>query len=181
MLRKVLYASMLALVMAGCSVISKDIRLDADRDIALPMVQANPDAYKGKKVIWGGIIMSSKNLAKKTVIEVLQTPLDISDMATDKERSQGRFLVESPVYLDTYLYDAGKEITVAGIIKGIAVQKIGERDYAYPVLEPLEIRVFEPKSEIRHEPLPWWPYYPYSPYYYPYYPYPYYYPYHPPR
>lgn len=179
------YCLPLSFLTAGCSVISKDIRQDVDRGITLPMVQANPDAYKGKKVIWGGIILSSKNLADKTVIEVLQTPLDISDMATDKEHSQGRFLVESPVYLDTYLYKAGKEITVAGIIKGINMQKIGERDYAYPVLEPLQIRVFEPQPEIRYEPLPW-PYQPYSPYYpyHPYYPYPYnypyYYPYYPP-
>lgn len=148
------------------------------------MVQANPDAYKDKNVIWGGIIISSKNLAEKTVIEVLQTPLDISDMVTDKESSQGRFLVESPVYLDTYLYKTGKEITVAGIIKGITIQKIGERDYAYPVLKPLQMRVFEPQPETRYEPSPpWWPYQPYSPYYpyHQYYPYPYYNPYYPPR
>lgn len=181
---KILSISLLALFIAGCSVISKDIRRKADRTITLPMVQTNPDAFKGKTVIWGGIIISSKNLVDKTVIEVLQTPLDISNRVIDKELSQGRFLIESPVYLDTYLYKAGKEITAAGIIKGISSQKIGEKDYAYPVLEPLQMRMFEPQPEIRYEPLPpWWPYQPYNPYYpsYPYYHYPYYYPYYPPR
>ena len=62
--------------------ISKDIRREVDRTITLPMVQANPDAFKDKKVIWGGIILSSKNLADKSVIEVLQTPLDRADRAT---------------------------------------------------------------------------------------------------
>ncbi|MEK6599380.1 MAG: Slp family lipoprotein [Deltaproteobacteria bacterium] len=172
-----------ALFIAGCSVISKDIRRGADRTITLPMVQANPDAFKGKTVIWGGIIISSKNLADKTVIEALQTPLDISDRVTDKELSQGRFLTESSSYLDIFLYKEGKEIIVAGIIKGISSQKIGERDYAYPVLEPLQMRVFEPQPEIRYMPSPWWPYQLYNPYYpfYPYYQYPYYYPYYPPR
>ncbi|MBI5327578.1 MAG: Slp family lipoprotein [Deltaproteobacteria bacterium] len=174
---------LLTFFMTGCSVISKDIRRDVDRGLTLPMVQTNPDVYKGKKVIWGGIIISSKNLADKTVIEVLQTPLDRTDMVIDKELSTGRFLVDSSIYLDTFLYKTGKEITVAGIIKGITIQKIGEMDYVYPVLEPLQMRILEPQSEIIYEPHPlWWPYQPYNPYYpyHPYYPYPYY-PYYPPR
>src|SRR3989338_7647851 len=150
--------------LTGCSVISKDIRREVDRTITLPMVQANPDAFKDKKVIWGGIILSSKNLADKSVIEVLQTPLDRADRATEIEKSQGRFLTESSQYLDTFLYKAGKEITVAGIIKGIAIQKIGEMDYTYPVLEPLQMRVFEPYQEPSYEPFPLWPYWPYNPY-----------------
>ena len=172
-----------AFFIAGCSVISKDIRREADRTITLPMVQANPDAFKGKTVIWGGIIISSKNLADKTVIEVLQTPLDRSDRVTDKELSQGRFLAESSSYLDTFLYKEGKEIIIAGIIKGISSQKIGERDYAYPVLKPLQMRVFEPQPEIRYWPSPWRPYQLHNPYYpyYPYYHYPYYDPYYTPR
>ncbi|MBI5048066.1 MAG: Slp family lipoprotein [Deltaproteobacteria bacterium] len=168
--------------LTGCSVISGNIRREIDRTITLPMVQTNPNAYKGKNVIWGGIIISSKNLADKTVIEVLQTPLDRADMVIDKELSKGRFLVDSSIYLDTFLYKAGKEITVAGIIKGITIQKIGEMDYVYPVLEPLQMRIFEPQSEIIYEPpQPWRPYQPYNPYYpyHPYSPYPYYHPYYP--
>ena len=135
------------------------------------MVQANPDAFKNKKVIWGGIVLSSKNLAEKTVIEVLQTPLDRSDRVTDKEKSLGRFLVESSVYMDTFLYKTGKEITVAGVIKGATIQKIGERDYIYPVIEPIQMRVFEPYKEPVYEPSPLWPWWHYPPYN-PYYPYP---------
>jgi len=160
-----LFIILLLIFTAGCSVIPKDIRRQADRSITIPMVQTTPDAFKGSKVIWGGIILSSKNLADKTVIEALQTPLDRTDRVINEEQSKGRFLIESKTYLDTYLYKQGKEITVAGIIRGITVQKIGEMDYAYPVLEPLHIRVFEPQQELEYEPLPpMWPYYPYYPY-----------------
>lgn len=165
------------ILLTGCSVISKNIRREVDRAITLPMVQANPDAFKNKKVIWGGIVLSSKNLAEKTVIEVLQTPLDRSDRVTDKEQSLGRFLVESSVYLDTFLYKTGKEITVAGVIKGVVIQKIGERDYIYPVIEPIQMRVFEPYKEPSYDPFPLWPYWPYNPYHpFPRYYDPYYYP-----
>jgi len=160
-----LFIILLLIFTAGCSVVPKDIRRQADRSITIPMVQTAPDAFKGSKVIWGGIILSSKNLADKTVIEALQTPLDRTDRVINEEQSKGRFLIESKTYLDTYLYKQGKEITVAGIIRGITVQKIGEMDYAYPVLEPLHIRVFEPQQELEYEPLPpMWPYYPYYPY-----------------
>lgn len=160
-----LFIILLLIFTAGCSVIPKDIRRQADRSITIPMVQTAPDAFKGSKVIWGGIILSSKNLADKTVIETLQTPLDRTDRVINEEQSKGRFLIESKTYLDTYLYKPGKEITVAGIIRGITVQKIGEMDYAYPVLEPLHMRVFEPQREPEYEPPPpMWPYYPYYPY-----------------
>ena len=160
-----LFIILLLIFTAGCSVVPKDIRRQADRSITIPMVQTAPDAFKGSKVIWGGIILSSKNLADKTVIEALQTPLDRTDRVINEEQSKGRFLIESKTYLDTYLYKQGKEITVAGIIRGITVQKIGEMDYAYPVLEPLHMRVFEPQREPEYEPPPpMWPYYPYYPY-----------------
>ncbi len=160
-----LFIILLLIFTAGCSVVPKDIRRQADRAITIPMVQTAPDAFKGSKVIWGGIILSSKNLADKTVIEALQTPLDRTDRVINEEQSKGRFLIESKTYLDTYLYKPGKEITVAGIIRGITVQKIGEMDYAYPVLEPLHMRVFEPQREPEYEPPPpMWPYYPYYPY-----------------
>src|SRR3989344_9432122 len=160
-----LFIILLLIFTAGCSGITKDIRRQADRSITIPMVHTPPDAFKGSKVIWGGIILSSKILADKTVIEALQTPLDRTDRVINEEQSKGRFLIESKTYLDTYLYKPGKEITAAGIIRGITVQKIGEMDYAYPVLEPLHIRVFEPQREPEYEPPPpMWPYYPYYPY-----------------
>lgn len=160
MRHKILFLPLLGFLLAGCSVISKEIRQEVDRGVTLPMVQADPDAFKGKKVIWGGIIVSSKNLPDKTIIEVLQTPLDARDRVTDKELSQGRFFVESSKYLDTFVYRTGKEITVAGVIKGVTTQKIGERDYTYPVLESLEIHIFEPwRPEFIYEPpSPWWDY-----------------------
>jgi outer membrane lipoprotein len=163
------------LFLAGCSVISKDIRRNVNRAITIPLVQANPEAYIGKKVIWGGIIISSKNLKKTTRIEVLQTPLNIRDRVKSRTQSSGRFLIEARGYLDVEIYKQYKEITVAGIIKGTRLQEIGEADYIYPLLEPFQIRIFNPLEKTPYEPLPPWvhyhPFY-YDPFYYePFYPY----------
>lgn len=145
----------------GCiSVISQDIRKDADRTITIQMVQANPDAFISKRVIWGGIIISSKNLKDKTVIEVLQTPLDERDMVLDRDVSAGRFIIEAGGFLDTFIYRTGREITAAGIIKGLEIQKIEELEYKYPVIESVQIRIFDPEPDIRYSYPPVWWYYP---------------------
>lgn len=163
---------------AGCgSVISKNVLREADRSISLPLVQSNPDAFKGRMVIWGGAIISSENLEDSTVIEVLDTELYYDDTPDDGE-SRGRFLVEAKRFLDTAIFKPGKMITVAGKVQGVSVRKIGKMDYAYPVIEPVEIRLFEqpPRVEYLDMPPPWWygpmnppfyygPAYPYNPYY----------------
>ena len=166
------------LVASGCSVISKEARKDVDRGVTVDMAQSSPDIYRGRKVLWGGVIISSENLERATVIEVLETGLNIEDRPFDGS-SRGRFLIESPKFLDTNIYKAYARITVAGAIKGIEVRKIGRMDYAYPVVTPVEISLTEASEYNRREmPPPWWfhgpsyPYYPYNPYYpdSPYYP-----------
>ncbi|MBI5826915.1 MAG: Slp/YeaY family lipoprotein [Deltaproteobacteria bacterium] len=174
-MKRLLAISAALLLVAGCSVISKEARKDVDRDITVDMVQSNPELYRGRKVLWGGVIMSSENLEHSTVIEVLETELNMDDRPADGS-SRGRFLIESPKFLDTDIFKAHARVTVAGTIKRVEVRKIGRMDYAYPVVTPMEISL-TPASEYRRRetPPPWFysPYYPYPPYgpYYPYYPY----------
>ncbi|MFQ5586690.1 MAG: Slp family lipoprotein [Thermodesulfobacteriota bacterium] len=159
----------LLLIATGCSVISKDIRRDIDADITLRSVQSNPEAYRGRKVIWGGVILSLKNLKESTVIEVLHHPLDIRDRVKTRSVSSGRFFIESQGYLDGEIYKKDKEITVAGTIKGTRVEKINEMEYVYPVLAPIEMRLFDPIDDSLYEPSPPFWYYPpyyFDPYYY---------------
>lgn len=185
-MRKIALIAVLLLV-AGCaSVISKDVLREVDRNITITMVQADPGAYKGKKVIWGGTILKSENLEKVTEIEVLESELSFDDRPADG-KSRGRFIIEAERFLDTEVYKPGKRITVAGVIKGIKVKKIGKMDYRYPVVTPIEMRLFEPPPKVSpyeayyppptiYPYYPWpYPYYPYNPYY-PYYPWPYPYP-----
>jgi len=48
----------LFLLLPGCAhVISKDIRAEVDFIVSFPQVLQDPDAYKGKTVLWGGEIV----------------------------------------------------------------------------------------------------------------------------
>jgi len=183
-----------AIFLAGCSVLPRSVLKEADRDITLDMVQSNPERLVGSKVIWGGVILNSENLENVTEIEVLETELSFDERPKNGS-SKGRFIIQSPGYLDTNIYSKSKKITVAGTVKGIERRKIGKMDYPYPIITPIEVRAFEPLPERYMDPYyyggyggpygpygpsypygptyPFGPYSPFGPFRQPFYPYPY--------
>jgi len=127
----------------GCSrVISKRIRKQVDKDLTFEAVLQNPDAYKGKMVIWGGVIVKTKNLKTKTRIEVLQTYSDRNGIPINTDISEGRFLALYDGYLDSAIYSKGREVTVAGVIKGKKILAIDETKYTYPAISIKEMHIW---------------------------------------
>jgi len=167
-------------VLGGCaSVLSTDALRDAEIGVTVAEVQANPDMYRGRRVVWGGVIVSIEHLEDRTLIEVLQTELTGTHRPTrDLAGQGGRFLIEATGYIDAYVYRPERTLTVAGVIRGVETRKIGMMDYPYPVVSPLDMKLFSAFPDERFtEPVPppllyFPPYYdPYWPYYWPYYPY----------
>jgi outer membrane lipoprotein len=175
-MKKYLYPLILFLtpfLLPGCVyVISKEVRREVAKDLNFREVTKAPDTYKGKVVLWGGMIIESKNLKEGTRVVVLQKDLDKWGRPKESHESQGRFIVLHPGYLDTAIYRRDREITVAGEITGQKVLPIDEIEYTYPVLSPREIHVWrEPtKAEYPYRHYPWWRHYPYwlHPDWYPY-------------
>jgi outer membrane lipoprotein len=62
---------------SGCAhVISKDLRTKSDLALTLAQVRQNPEAFKGKWVVWGGEIIQTENQRDGTTqIKVFQKPL----------------------------------------------------------------------------------------------------------
>ncbi|TAN63764.1 hypothetical protein EPN18_01520 [bacterium] len=138
---------MLAALLASCTpVISKGVLKEVERGITVDMVQKDPAAFTGRKTLWGGVIIASENLENFTRIEVLETGLawDLTPHTEDYGASKGRFLIDATGYLDTAIFKKGKKLTTAGTVNGIIVKKIGKMDYAYPIITPIEMRLFEP-------------------------------------
>jgi outer membrane lipoprotein len=156
--RSPLFASFLLIfLVSGCAhVISKDLRASSDLSLTLKQVLENPNAYRGKSVIWGGEIIQTVNQQDGTTqIEVFQRPLGWGEEPTNTVASEGRFLIIADKYLDPYLFQAGRKITVAGEIQGEQIKPLGKMDYRYPVLLSKQIYL--------------WANYYYYPYPYPYY------------
>ena len=153
--------------LTGCApVISKQLREQAAKELTLSVVLKNPDAYKGKTVLCSGVIISSVNLKEGTMIEVLQKPADRQGKPKDVDESEGRFLALNPGYLDVAIYNGGRKITVAGVIKGKKIQRLGEIEYSYPLIRVKEIHLWPVEKEERV-------YYPYPCWHYPWWYYPY--------
>ena len=154
----------LLLILAGCApVISTNLREQTDPSLTFGEVIRNPDAFKGRTVIWGGEIIETTNEKDgDTVLEIFQRPLSWREEPQETAASEGRFLVRVEKYLDPYVYRRGRKVTVAGEVLGEEVRPIGKMDYRYPLILSKELYL-------------WTYYYPYS---YSPYPYDYGYPYH---
>jgi outer membrane lipoprotein len=154
----------LSIFLSGCAhVISKDLRVKTDPSLTFAEIHRNPNAYKGKLVVWGGEIVQTENQKDGTTqIEIFQKPLGWRGEPRDTGYSEGRFLVLTGQYLDPYLFRRGRKITVAGEIQGEKIKPIGEMDYRYPIIWSKQIYLW---------PLYYYPPYPY--YYDPWWGYPY--------
>lgn len=157
------------LLLSGCAyVISREVRREVTKDLQLREVIKGPDAYRGKIVLWGGVIIESKNVKEGTRIIVLQKDLGTWGRPKETDKSQGRFIVLYPGYLDTAIYQKDREITVAGEIIGQRIMPIDQIEYVYPILSPREIHLWKELRKAEYQyypyPYPWWWDYPYGPY-----------------
>ncbi len=156
--------------------VSKEARMRSVKGVPFRAVQADIESYKGKFFIWGGLIARASVTRRGTELEVVQNPVNQYGSITDPDVSEGRFLVRSKKLLDPLIFDKGRYITVAGKLVGGVKRRLGDGEYVYPVLEPLEIHLWKEEVYYPYYDYPQWYY---DPYFYPYYG-PYYYPYGPP-
>lgn len=165
------------LLLTACAqVISSEVRAKARKELTFAGVLANPEVYRGETVIWGGRIIETLNEPDKTLLRILQTPLDFMAMPEDEEASQGRFLAEIDRYLDPEVYRKGRPVTVAGKIVGARAEPLGDMEYLYPLVQVEEIHLWKQYPPAYGPPYPYsswtwfgspypWPYYYYWPYY----------------
>jgi len=150
---------LLFILFQGCLPISKQLRAQADRTLSFQQVSQNPEAYKGKIVIWGGEIIETINQKDgTTLIVVLQRPVDWME-EPDLRRSEGRFILLVEGYVDPYVFRRGRRITIAGEIVGRKAMRLGELEYPYPLVRSKQIYLW---GEYYYYPYPYpWGYYGY--------------------
>jgi len=137
------FGLLLMVLFSGCSPISKELRDQADRSLSFQQVSQNPEAYKGKIVIWGGEIIET--IVQKdgtTLIVVLQRPLD-RGKEPKIERSEGRFIILSEGVIEPYIFRRGRRITTGGEILGKKVMRLGEFEYPYALLRSKQLHLWE--------------------------------------
>jgi outer membrane lipoprotein len=117
-----------------------------DEGVTLAMVRENPDQYKGKTVLFGGVIVETEVRPQETKILILDTALDRSKRPDNVDVSDGRFIALHRGYLDPAIYAAGREITVVGEVSGKEERPLGAISYRYPVVTIDRLMLWEKRG-----------------------------------
>jgi outer membrane lipoprotein len=137
--------SLLLIALSACApAISKQVRQQADQSLSFPILSADPEAYKGKIVILGGVIAQITTKPEQTELEIVQKNLDGSGEPETTDTSYGRFLVIADRFLDPLIYKKDRKITVAGEVTGSEVRKLDTLEYRYSVIKALELKLWPP-------------------------------------
>lgn len=146
----VILSAVVATFAPGCApTFSKEVMNQVDRTVSFRDLQKAPEQYQGKWVMLGGVIIETRNSAKGSAIEVLETPLDRQGRPRETDETAGRFLIESPEFLDAAVYQPGKRISLVGQVRGQEIRPLGEMNYRYPVITSQELRLWEPGTSPR--------------------------------
>ncbi|ADK84867.1 outer membrane lipoprotein Slp [Desulfarculus baarsii DSM 2075] len=137
----------LGLSACGPTFLPQQIQAELSPDLSLDQVLAQPDAFKGKTVLWGGRVIKTINKPQGTVVEVVQLPLDQNGQPQDVDKSHGRFIVSLPQFLDPAIYAAGREVSVAGQVVGVEELPLGEIKYTYALLRGKVVHLW-PKRPV---------------------------------
>lgn len=152
----------------ACSpAISKEIRDQVDPNLDFRTLLSAPDSHAGKMVMLSGTIIHAVNQEDGTMLMVLQQPTESSGRPLDGDETGGRFLAKSPDYLDVAVYSEGRQVTIAGLVKGGETKPLGETSYTYPFIEIKEIYLWKPRSPVEFGfgfSYHYGGYYPYRPY-----------------
>lgn len=132
-------------------------RFDRDRfDDAIAPAQAAREAeqLQGTGMLWGGIIVNTRNLETGSEMEILAYPLDRNQRPDISRTPLGRFLASTEDYLESVDYSEGRLITVAGPLAGTLEGRVGEARYVYPVVEtgPGEMHLWPVDARMRSDP-----------------------------
>ena len=158
-------------LLSGCAhVISRGALKQVDAKITFAALLKDPNAYAGKVVLLGGIIVNTINKQEGTLLEVYETALDQEGKPVNTDVSEGRFLALYQGFLDSEIYKQGRRVTIAGTVQGEKVQKLDEIQYHYPYLIVKEIHLWKVAEYADYNQYGPYPYYGYGPWYDPWYP-----------
>lgn len=139
------------LLLSGCATTPPLNLQDVDTTISPGNAAAQIETLRGKKTLWGGIIVNSRNLQNTTQLEILAYPLDDTRRPLTDREPLGRFIADHNGYLETVDYAPGRELTVIGVLTAVKEGKIDESSYRFPSINTEQLRLW-PKSRADTEP-----------------------------
>lgn len=151
------FAGLLVLCSCTMPIISKEIRDEAVPITGFVEIRQNPDKFKGKTIIIGGVIVTTMNNEDETTtLTILTFPLNKYEKPKDWKDSQGRLIVNVSQFLDPAIYANGREVTVAGTVSGVETAPVGKMHYKYVVIKARQIYLW-PRYRYHYVSPYWFP------------------------
>jgi outer membrane lipoprotein len=133
-------------LIGGCATTPALDDSGVDHTIVPATVIDSAGATRGRLVLWGGQIVTSRNLAKTTELEVVSYPLDKEQRPEVGAQTGERFIIVRQGYLETVDYAAGRLVTVVGKVLGTREGMVGEKKYTYAVIEARALHLWPSES-----------------------------------
>lgn len=141
----------LSLMLFACApVLNRDLMKEGALNPSLNELRSDPEAYKGKLFILGGVIVETRFVRDGSQMEVFSLPVDSRGYLRDTDSSKGRFLAFYPGekgLLDPVIYKKGREVTLAGVFVETRKGKLDDMEYLYPVFEIRQIYLWEERRD----------------------------------
>lgn len=123
-----------------------------DKKISFADLHKDPRSYKGKWVMFAGVIVGSiTERDGSTYLELVQKPADSQGRPLRTDESGGRFIAVSKQFLDPAVYRGGRVITVVGQVIGDSVKPLDGMVYRYPLLAVEALHLWEPSYGPRYQ------------------------------
>lgn len=143
-MKKLIVVLGITLLIQGCTyAISPELAEKADLTVSFEQLLADPDLYKGKILILGGVVEQVTQKPRGALIRVAQKPLDYWGKPVRTNRSGGWFLLFHRNVIDGFVYSPGRLITVAAEVAGTKLDALGDQEFPDPVLTVNEVRLWE--------------------------------------
>lgn len=124
----------LAASLSGCAATLPVPHLQPQPDSSPYHAMAAPEDFIGREVLWGAMLIETRNLAEHTEIEMLAFPLDARQQPRIEATDQGRFLLILPGYAESADWQAGRFFTLHGRIDAVREGSLRGEPYLWPEL-----------------------------------------------
>jgi outer membrane lipoprotein len=164
-LRYILLATLFFAV-ACAPVFKEEIMANSTINPVPAELNSSPESFKGKMFIFGGRIVNTRTTKDGMVIEAIFLNVDSRGNIDENNRYVGRFLAILPKekgLIDPLIFRTGKDVTIAGIYRGIRTQMMDKLEYGYSYFEIAAMRLWEENAyyygPVFYTPYPqfyWW-------------------------
>lgn len=132
------------LLAAGCATSPLDTSGVTSRATPSEIVGSLPEV-RGKRVQWGGHIVSVVNKAQETRIEVLSYPMARNGFPNDYRKPTGRFVLRHDGFLEPRDFAPGRMLTVVGTVDSLVRTSVQDTEFLLPLVHSEQLKLWDQK------------------------------------